>query len=123
MGGRVTRPQSRTFTDPALNLTLVQWTVNWLKSKMTESTSYWSPSSDSVVSNEESSTRTFHRTTSAQVRKAAPSGGKASLSPLPQVTLDEANAMLAEFETDKETAMDTNTDGDEGIQVGGSPNL
>ena len=34
-----------------------------------------------------------------------------------QVTLDEANAMLAEFETDKETAMDTLTDGDEGIQV------
>ena len=35
-----------------------------------------------------------------------------------QVTLDEANAMLAEFESDKETAMDTLTDGDEGIQVG-----
>ena len=33
------------------------------------------------------------------------------------MTLDEANAMLAEFETDKETAMDTLTDGDEGIQV------
>ena len=31
--------------------------------------------------------------------------------------MDEANAMLAEFETDKETAMDTLTDGDEGIQV------
>ena len=92
-----------------------------MKSKMTESTSYWSPSSDSVVSNEESSTRTFHRTTSAQVRKTAPSGGEASFAPLPQVTLDEANAMLAEFETDKETAMDTNTDGDEGIQVGRSP--
>ena len=30
-----------------------------------------------------------------------------------KVTLDEANAMLAEFETDKETAMDTNTDTDE----------
>ena len=26
--------------------------------------------------------------------------------------------MLAEFESDKETAMDTLTDGDEGIQVG-----
>jgi len=76
-----------------------QWAVNWLKSKMTESSSYWSPGSDSVLSNEESSTRTFHRTTSAQV------------------TLDEANAMLAEFETDKETAMDTLTDGDEGIQM------
>ena len=34
------------------------------------------------------------------------------------MTLDEANAMLAEFETDKETAMDTLTDGDEGIQGG-----
>ena len=33
------------------------------------------------------------------------------------MTLDEANAMLAEFDTDKEVAMDTNTDGDEGIQV------
>merc|ERR1719422_701673 len=76
-----------------------QWAVNWLKSKMTESSSYWSPGSDSVLSNEESSTRTFHRTTSAQV------------------TLDEANAMLAEFESDKETAMDTLTDGDEGIQM------
>ena len=38
-----------------------------MKSKMTESSSYWSPGSDSVLSNEESSTRTFHRTTSAQV--------------------------------------------------------
>ena len=44
-----------------------QWAVNWLKSKMTESSSYWSPGSDNVLSNEESSTRTFHRTTSAQV--------------------------------------------------------
>ena len=31
--------------------------------------------------------------------------------------MDEANAMLAEFESDKENAMDTLTDGDEGIQV------
>ena len=38
-----------------------------MKSKMTESSSYWSPGSDNVLSNEESSTRTFHRTTSAQV--------------------------------------------------------
>jgi len=72
-----------------------QWAVNWLKSKMSES-SYWSPSTDSVLSNEDSSTRTFQRTTSAQV------------------TLDEANAMLAEFETDKDTAMDTNNDNDDG---------
>ena len=28
-----------------------QWAVNWLKSKMTESSSYWSPGSDSVMSN------------------------------------------------------------------------
>lgn len=76
-----------------------QWAVNWLKSKMAESSSYWNPSTDSVLSNEESSTRTFHRTTSAQV------------------TLDEANAMLAEFETDKETAMDTNTDSEEVSQM------
>ena len=62
--------------------------VNWLKSKMSES-SYWSPSSDSIISNEDSSTRTFQRTTSAQV------------------TLDEANAMLAEFDADKDNAMDT----------------
>ena len=68
-----------------------QHAVNWLKSKMSES-SYWSPSSDSIISNEDSSTRTFQRTTSAQV------------------TLDEANAMLAEFDTDKDTAMDTNND-------------
>ena len=26
-----------------------QWAVNWLKSKMTESSSYWSPGSDSVM--------------------------------------------------------------------------
>jgi len=67
-----------------------QWAVNWLKSKMSET--YWSPNTETIVSNEDSSTRVFHRTTSAQV------------------TLDEANAMLAEFETDRDTAMDTNTD-------------
>merc|ERR1712217_763310 len=75
-----------------------QHAVNWLKSKMSES-SYWSPSSDSIISNEDSSTRTFQRTTSAQV------------------TLDEANAMLAEFDTDKDTAMDTNNDTDDGINM------
>ncbi len=31
---------------------------------------YWSPSNDSVVSNEDSTSRTFHRTTSAQVSAA-----------------------------------------------------
>jgi len=75
-----------------------QWAVNWLKSKMSES-SYWSPNTDSVLSNEDSSTRTFQRTTSAQV------------------TLDEANAILAEFESDKDTAMDTNNDTDDGINM------
>ena len=70
-----------------------QTAVNWLKSKMSESvSSYWSPSSDSVLSNEDSSTRTFQRTTSAQV------------------TLDEAKLLLADFDVDKETAMDTNND-------------
>ena len=117
-----------------------------------------------MLSNEESSTRTFHRTTSAQVNlttdyceeKEMRAGererkGKVKSEKnekrkrrwrewneipekdqgvqLPakvdfcnsQVTLDEANAMLAEFESDKETAMDTLTDGDEGIQVGQVP--
>ena len=68
-----------------------QHAVNWLKSKMSES-SYWSPSSDTILSNEDSSTRTFQRTTSAQV------------------TLDEAKAMLADLEADKDHAMDTNND-------------
>jgi len=54
-----------------------EWAVNWLKSKMEGS--YWT---DSNSSNEDSTNRTFHRTTSAQV------------------TLEEANAMLAEFEHD-----------------------
>merc|ERR1712111_192302 len=68
-----------------------QHAVNWLKSKISES-SYWSPSSDTILSNEDSSTRTFQRTTSAQV------------------TLDEAKAMLADLEADKDHAMDTNND-------------
>jgi hypothetical protein len=42
--------------------------VNWLKSRM--ESAYWSPSNDSVVSNEDSTSRTFHRTTSAQVSVA-----------------------------------------------------
>ena len=85
-----------------------QWAVNWLKGKMNSlgtgdgtSGSYWtfgssptsvsggsvgsgsgavSSSTDNVLSNEDASTRTFHRTTSAQV------------------ILEEANAMLAEFD-------------------------
>ena len=75
-----------------------QHAVNWLKSKMSES-SYWSPSSDSIISNEDSSTRTFQRTTSAQV------------------TLDEANAMLAEFDADKDNAMDTNVDDNQMVDL------
>ena len=60
-----------------------QWCVNWLKSKMAAELGVrpFSPASsvDAYMSNEDSSTRTFHRTTSAQV------------------TLEEANALLAEF--------------------------
>ena len=77
-----------------------QWAVNWLKDKMgqgmlslgntdasnaAENSNYWTTSSDGigasdVLSNEDAtSTRTFHRTTSAQV------------------ILEEANALLAEF--------------------------
>merc|ERR1719507_1602970 len=67
-----------------------QWSVDWLRSKMTTTggcSSYWNSgkadssaaTADSSISNEDSSTRTFQRTTSAQV------------------TLDEADAILAEF--------------------------
>ena len=81
-----------------------QWAVNWLKSKMSqgggmqqisttsdvssaaENSNYWTTSGSEgltsldVISNEDAtSTRTFHRTTSAQV------------------ILEEANALLAEF--------------------------
>ena len=78
-----------------------QWAVNWLKDKMsqgslqgnrntdgsstTDNSNYWNSSSDGlgsmdVYSNDDAtSTRTFHRTTSAQV------------------ILEEANALLAEF--------------------------
>ena len=31
--------------------------------------------------------------------------------------MDEANAILAEFESDKDTAMDTNNDTDDGINM------
>ncbi len=49
--------------------------MNWLKSRM--ESAYWSPSNDSVVSNEDSTSRTFHRTTSAQVSAAVlPTRGK-----------------------------------------------
>ena len=42
-----------------------QWSVHWLKQKIEQS--YWSPHSD--LSNEDSNTRIFQRTTSAQVIK------------------------------------------------------
>ena len=71
-----------------------QHCVNWLKSKMSESSSYWS-TTDSLVSNEDSSTRTFQRTTSAQV------------------TLDEAKAIFADFDNEKDNAMDTNNDNED----------
>ena len=95
-----------------------QWAVNWLKNKMgagagsdnnsvTSSTSnYWnssstlSPSSTSdVLSNEDPTTRTFHRTTSALL------------------TLEDANAILAEFDRPVEESMDTgnNDEDDDGM--------
>eukprot|EP00095_Tigriopus_kingsejongensis_P003305 maker-scaffold355_size198070-snap-gene-0.39 protein:Tk03305 transcript:maker-scaffold355_size198070-snap-gene-0.39-mRNA-1 annotation:"ubiquitin carboxyl-terminal hydrolase 24 isoform x8" len=58
-----------------------EWAVNWLKSKMSDEFN-WN-ANDNILSNEDSNIRTFHRTTSAQV------------------TLDEANAILAEFGDDK----------------------
>ena len=61
---------------------------------MSESSSYWS-TTDSLVSNEDSSTRTFQRTTSAQV------------------TLDEAKAIFADFDNEKDNAMDTNNDNED----------
>ena len=80
-----------------------EWAVNWLKTKMadhgtvTSSSSTWTTSAaDSVVSNEDPNVRMFHRTTSAQV------------------TLDEANAILAEFGVGSNNsgseAMDTDAD-------------
>ena len=67
-----------------------QWAVSWLKEKMDgDSTSLVSTANDTqsgfdAASNEDSLTRTFHRTTSAVV------------------TLAEANAILAEFDTPME---------------------
>ncbi|XP_052775472.1 ubiquitin carboxyl-terminal hydrolase 24-like isoform X3 [Mya arenaria] len=64
-----------------------QWAVNWLKKKMTEH-NYWSATTSSVVSNEDSNRKSFQRTVSAQD------------------TLDEATALLSELENFPE--MDTN---------------
>lgn len=67
-----------------------QWSVQWLKQKIEQS--YWSPHAD--LSNEDSNTRIFQRTTSAQV------------------TLEEATALLTEFEG---SDMETETDADFGL--------
>jgi len=92
-----------------------QWAVNWLKNKMSDedeatssSSPYWSSSTGGVsgstkmapdvLSNEDASIRTFHRTTSARV------------------TLDEAKAILAEFDGSLPTAVeaDPGNNGDGG---------
>ncbi|XP_052274227.1 ubiquitin carboxyl-terminal hydrolase 24-like isoform X2 [Dreissena polymorpha] len=56
-----------------------QWAVNWLKKKMTEY-SYWSSTTCTTVSNEDSNRKSFQRTVSAQD------------------TLEEATALLTELE-------------------------
>lgn len=55
-----------------------QWAVNWLKKKMSEY--YYTPSSTSAISNEDSNRKSFQRTYSAQS------------------TLEEAKALLTELE-------------------------
>jgi ubiquitin carboxyl-terminal hydrolase 9/24 len=67
-----------------------QWAVNWLKKKMTEY--YWTPSSSTVQSNEDSNSRSFQRTISAQD------------------TLAEATALLTELEAQDQSDMETNGD-------------
>ncbi|KAK2704726.1 ubiquitin carboxyl-terminal hydrolase 24-like [Artemia franciscana] len=57
-----------------------QLAVNWLKKKM-ESSAFWTGNQDNDCSNEDSNTRIFQRTTSAQV------------------TLEEATALLTDCET------------------------
>ncbi|XP_063403289.1 ubiquitin carboxyl-terminal hydrolase 24-like [Mytilus trossulus] len=66
-----------------------QWSVNWLKKKMSE---YWSPAITSTVSNEDSNRKSFQRTISAQS------------------TLEEAKALLTEIESQEgfQSDMDTN---------------
>nr|XP_022315424.1 ubiquitin carboxyl-terminal hydrolase 24-like [Crassostrea virginica] len=66
-----------------------QWAVNWLKKKMSEY--YWTPSSTSATSNEDSNRKSFQRTHSAQS------------------TLEEAKALLTELESQEGSPeMDTN---------------
>jgi len=96
-----------------------QWSVDWLRSKMTTTgssgyNSYWNSgkadssaaTADSSISNEDSSTRTFQRTTSAQV------------------TLDEADAILAEFGSkvteDKESPKQGQNVSSEEMDTGGN---
>lgn len=64
------------------NCAMWQWSVNWLKSKMGGEAGQWSPDhgtsststtsavSHSSISNEDSATKTFHRTISAQVQES-----------------------------------------------------
>lgn len=67
-----------------------QWSVNWLKKKMSE---YWSPSITSTVSNEDSNRKSFQRTISAQS------------------TLEEAKALLTEIESQEGFSADMDTNG------------
>lgn len=66
-----------------------QWAVNWLKKMMSEHT-YWGPQSNIPLSNEDSNTKTFQRTVSAQD------------------TLADATALLTELESpeNQELVMD-----------------
>ncbi|KAL3868453.1 hypothetical protein ACJMK2_041259 [Sinanodonta woodiana] len=73
-----------------------QWAVNWLKKKMSEY-SYWSSSSATTLSNEDSSRKSFQRTVSAQD------------------TLAEATAILSELEA-VNAEMDTNSNPDSGSE-------
>ncbi|KAK2177004.1 hypothetical protein NP493_624g01033 [Ridgeia piscesae] len=69
-----------------------QWAVNWLKTKMSDD---WALQPSSTASNEDSNSKSFQRTMSAQD------------------TLDEANALLKELETHSDAeAMDTLSGGD-----------
>lgn len=87
-----------------------QWSVHWLKQKIEQS--YWSPHSEQ--SNEDSNTRVFQRTTSAQVTLLSinQKGKAESLNHCQQVTLEEATALLTEFES---SDMETDTDADFGM--------
>ena len=86
-----------------------QWSVNWLKQKIEQS--YWSPHAD--LSNENSNTRIFQRTTSAQVNIFVVCLFFILLIfGWYKVTLEEATALLTEFES---SDMETETDLDFGL--------